>query len=316
MKTRRLGQTDLELTGIGLGTWAVGGPWEYGWGPQEDRDSLEAIEEAMECGINWIDTAPIYGCGHSEEIVGQALRSLGVRPIIATKCGLLWNDRREKISCLKADSIAAECEASLKRLGVDVIDLYQMHWPQPQEQVEEGWEAMVRLVEQGKVRYVGVCNCDVPLLERMATIFPPASLQPPYNMFRRDIEQEILPYCGRKKIGVVAYSPLQKGLLTGKFTPAYLQTLPADDHRLVSDPHFRQPLFDRHLETIERLKNLAAQGELTVGQLAIAWVLRRSEITSAIVGARRKGQIRDFVSAADVSLPESLLEEIEKILHV
>lgn len=315
MKTRRLGQTDLELTVIGLGTWAIGGPWQYGWGPQDDRDSLEAIEEAMECGINWIDTAPIYGCGRSEEVVGRMLRSIRPRPFVATKCGLLWNERREKINCLKADSIAAECQASLKRLGVEVIDLYQMHWPQPAEQVEEGWEAMVRLVEQGKVRYIGVCNCDVPLLERLAKIAPPVSLQPPYSMLRRDIEKEILPYCGQKKVGVVAYSPLQKGLLTGKFTAQYLQQLPPDDHRIVSDLNFRPPLFDRNLDKIERLKRVAAQAGLTIGQLAIAWVLRRPEIASAIVGARRRGQIRDWVFAADVSLPEPLLEEIEKILR-
>jgi aryl-alcohol dehydrogenase-like predicted oxidoreductase len=315
MRTRRLGSTELELTVIGLGTWAIGGPWEYGWGPQDDRDSLEAIEEALACGINWIDTAPIYGCGHSEEVVGRALRSFRPRPLVATKCGLLWNERREKINCLKADSIAAECEASLRRLGVEVIDLYQMHWPQPAEQVEEGWEAMVRLVEQGKVRYVGVCNCDVPLLERISKIAPPASLQPPYSMLRRDIEAEILPYCGRNKIGVVAYSPLQKGLLTGKFTAQYLQTLPPDDHRILYDPNFRSPLFERNAEKIERLKDLASQAALTVGQLAIAWVLRRTEITSAIVGARRKGQIIDLVPAADVQLSEPLLEEIDQILR-
>ncbi len=315
MKTRRLGQTDIELSVIGLGTWAIGGPWQYGWGPQEDRDSLEAIEEAMECGINWLDTAPIYGCGHSEEVVGQALRSLNPRPLIATKCGLVWNECREKISCLKADSIFAECQASLKRLGVEVIDLYQMHWPQPQEQIEEGWEAMVRLKERGWVRQIGVCNCDISQLERLARIEPPASLQPPYSMLRREIEQEILPYCGRRQIGVVAYSPLQKGLLTGKFTAEYLRTLPPDDHRIVSDPNFRPPLFESNLRKIERLKPLAAEAGLTVGQLAVAWALRRPQVTAAIVGARRKGQMRQIVPAASIELSQECLEEIEQILR-
>jgi aryl-alcohol dehydrogenase-like predicted oxidoreductase len=315
MKTRRLGQTDLELTVIGLGTWAIGGPWQYGWGPQEDRDSLEAIGEALECGINWIDTAPIYGCGHSEEVVGRALRQFRPRPLVATKCGLLWNSQREKISCLDARSITAECEASLKRLGVEVIDLYQMHWPQPEEQIEEGWEAMVRLVEQGKVRYAGVCNFTVPQLERIERMAPPASLQPPYSMLQRDIEAELLPYCSRKKIGVVVYSPLQKGLLTGKFTEEYLKTLPPDDHRVQTDPNFRQPLFGRNLRIIERLKDVAAQAGMTVGQLAVAWVLRKLEVTSAIVGARRKGQIREIAPAAEAELPESLWEEVENILN-
>ncbi len=315
MKIRRLGQTDLDLTVIGLGTWAVGGPWQYGWGPQDDRDSLEAIREAIDCGINWIDTAPIYGCGHSEVIVGRAVKEMFPKPLIATKCSLLWNSKREKISCLDAGSIAAECEQSLKRLGVEVIDLYQMHWPQPEEQLEEGWEAMARLKEQGKVRHIGVCNCSTAHLERIAGICPAASLQPPYSMLRRDIEMDLLPYCGQNKIGVVAYSPMQKGLLTGKFTSEYLKTLSPDDHRIRTDPNFKEPLFGRNLKLIERLKKIAGERGLTVAQLAIAWALRRPEVTSAIVGARRKGQIQETAAAGEVELDQPTLDKIKEILN-
>jgi aryl-alcohol dehydrogenase-like predicted oxidoreductase len=315
MKKRRLGQTDLELTVIGLGTWAVGGPWEYGWGRQDDRDSLEAIRQAIDSGINWIDTAPIYGCGRSEEIVGRALKEMSAKPLIATKCGLLWNSKRQKINCLDASSIAAECEQSLKRLGVDVIDLYQMHWPQPEEQFEQGWEAMARLAEQGKARYIGVCNCSIEQMERIAGICPTASLQPPYSMLRRDIEQDLLAYCGQNKIGVVAYSPMQKGLLTGKFNLEYLKTLSPDDHRVQMDPNFKEPLFSQNLRRIDQLKKVAVELGITMAQLAIAWVLRRSEVTSAIVGARRKGQIVETAAAAKVELDNAALGRIEKILN-
>lgn len=315
MKTRRLGQTDLNLTVVGLGTWAIGGSWQYGWGPQEDQDSLDAIFEAMDCGINWIDTAPVYGCGHSEEVVGRALKETGRKPIVATKCGILWNRKREKVNCLDAESIFRECEASLKRLGIETIDLYQMHWPEPDEQVEEAWEAMARLIQQGKVRHIGVSNFSVPQLQRLAEIHPPASVQPPYSMLRRDIEKELIPYCRQNKIGIVAYSPMQKGLLTGKFTREYLQTLPPDDHRIRMDPNFSGSRFGRNLDIIDQLKTIAAEQGITLAQLAIAWVLRNEAVTAAIAGARRKGQISETAAAGDVEPDESALEKIEQILR-
>jgi aryl-alcohol dehydrogenase-like predicted oxidoreductase len=276
MQERQLGYTDLKLTTVGLGTWAMGGPWQFGWGPQDDGDAIAAIIKALEEGINWIDTAPIYGCGHSEELVGKALKQTSQKPFIATKCSLLWNEKREKVSCLKARSIRKECEASLKRLGVDRIDLYQMHWPEPDEDVEEGWEEMARLAEEGKVRYLGASNFNVEHLERVRNIAPVASLQPPYSMLRRDAENELLPYCKENNIGIVVYSPMQRGLLTGKFSKK--------------------------------------RSGKTTAQLAIAWVLRRPEVTAAIVGARRPEQIAETAKAGDWNLTEEDIEEIEQLL--
>ena len=313
MRTKRLGNTDLNLSMIGLGTWAIGGSWQFGWGPQDDADSLRTICAAVDAGINWIDTAPIYGCGHSEEVVGRALKEMSQKPLIATKCSLLWNDKREKINCLNRNSIIAECEDSLKRLGVETIDLYQMHRPKPEEQIEEGWEAMAELVRQGKVRHIGVSNFTVGQLERIAAIHPPASLQPPYSMLRRDIEEKLLPYCGQHKIGVVAYSPMQKGLLTGKFTKEYMQTLAPDDHRLRSR-NFNGDLFEKNLAIVDALRPIAERNNRTLAQLAIAWVLRKEEVTAAIVGARKQKQIEETVQAGDWVLGEEDIAEIETIL--
>jgi len=313
MKTRRLGNTELELTRVGLGTWAIGGSWQYGWGPQDEKDSIATVIAAMEEGINWIDTAPIYGCGDSEKAVGKALKALGERPIIATKCSLVWNEKREKISRLERGSIKAECEASLKRLGVEVIDLYQMHWPEPDEQIEQGWEAMAELVEQGKVRFIGVSNYSVGQLERIAKIYPVASLQPPYSMLRRGIEEELLGYCKRSGIGVVCYSPMQKGLLTGKVTAQWVANLAPDDHRH-RDPAFAEPKLSANLEIVEKLRPIAERNGRSLAELAIAWVLRRKEVTSAIVGARRPEQIRQTAPAAEWKLSDEEIEEIEVIL--
>jgi aryl-alcohol dehydrogenase-like predicted oxidoreductase len=210
MKTARLGNSELEITKVGLGTWAIGGPWLYGWGPQDDNDSVKAIIEAMEAGVNWLDTAPIYGFGHSEEIVAKALSQTSIKPIIATKCGIVWSETVQRQTCLKTESIIAECEASLKRLKVDVIDLYQMHWGDPDEDIEEGYEAMAKCVKAGKVRYLGVSNFNVEQMKRVMKIHPITSLQPPYSMLRRDIEDEILPFCKENNIGVIVYSPLLK----------------------------------------------------------------------------------------------------------
>lgn len=315
MRARQLGNTDLELTVIGLGTWAIGGPWQFGWGPQDDADSIRTIRAAIDAGINWIDTAPIYGCGHSETVVGRALKEMRQKPLIATKCSLLWNDKHEKISCLDHDSIIRECEDSLKRLGVEVIDLYQMHWAQPEQQLEEGWEAMAQLARQGKVRYIGASNFTVEHLRRAAKIYPAASLQPPYSMLRRDIETDLMPYCAQNNIGIVAYSPMQKGLLTGKFTKDYLKTLAPDDHRL-RDPNFTGAAFEKNLRIIGALQTIAARNGRTLAQLAIAWVLRKQEVTAAIVGARKPKQIEETVKAGDWVLDEGIIEEIESVLKM
>ncbi len=313
MKKAKLGNLELEITKVGLGTWAIGGPWEFGWGPQDDNEAIAAIIKAIDLGINWIDTAPIYGCGHSEELVGRALRQIKAKPIIATKCSLLWNEKREKIGCLKKDSINRECEDSLKRLGIDAIDLYQMHWPDPQSDIEQGWEEMARLQKQGKVRYIGVCNFNTEQLDHIRKIAPVTSLQPPYSMIRRNTEKELLPYCKKHNIGVVAYSPMQRGMLTGKFNKEYLATLAPDDHRLRM-PEFTEPQFSANMELAAKLKPIAERNGKTAAQLAIAWVLRRPEITAAIVGARKPSQIAETAPAADWNLSQTDIAEIEKLL--
>jgi aryl-alcohol dehydrogenase-like predicted oxidoreductase len=313
MQTRKLGSTDLVLTTVGLGTWAIGGPWQYGWGPQDDGEAVAAILTALDLGINWIDTAPAYGLGHSEELVGQALRQTKRKPFIATKCGILWNERKEKVVHLKRDSIRRECEASLRRLGVERIDLYQMHWPDPPQDIEEAWEEMALLAAEGKVRYVGVCNFNVEQLERVRKIYPVASLQPPYSMLYREAEKASLGYCAVRNIGVVAYSPMQRGLLTGAFSHERLAALAPDDHRRQA-PEFQEPAFSASLELVEGLKKIAERRGRTAAQLAISWVLRRPEVTAAIVGARRPSQIRETAPAADWNLSRQDIAEIEKLL--
>jgi len=222
MQKRQLGRTDMELTTVGLGTWAMGGPWEYGWGPQDDGEAVEAIQAALEMGINWIDTAPAYGLGHSEELVGTALKQTRRKPYIATKCGILWNDKKEKVTCLKRQSIRDECHASLDRLGVEAFDLYQIHWPDPDEDVEEAWEEMARLADEGKARYIGVSNFSLAQLERVSKIHPVTTLQPPYSMIAREVESEILPFCGDSRIGGVSVSasslPAARTLLSFLFS--------------------------------------------------------------------------------------------------
>jgi aryl-alcohol dehydrogenase-like predicted oxidoreductase len=313
MRTRQLGKFDVRLTTLGLGTWAIGGPWQYGWGAQDDDESLRTILAAVEAGVNWIDTAPIYGCGHSESIVGRAVRGMTAKPLIATKCGLLWNEKRQKVNCLDFDSIIRECEDSLRRLGVETIDLYQMHWPQPDAQIEEAWEAMARLVEQGKVRYLGVSNATVQQIGRLQKVWPVSAVQPPYSMLRRDIEKDLLPYCKQHRIGVVCYSPMQKGLLTGKFTKEFIATLAADDHRR-NDPMFNGAAFERYAKIVEALRPVAQRSGKTLSQLAIAWTLRKEEVTAAIVGARKPKQIQETVAAGDWTLNTDDISDIERIL--
>jgi len=313
MQKRQLGNTDMHLTTVGLGTWAMGGPWQFGWGPQDDEEAVAAIVTALDQGINWIDTAPAYGLGHSEELVGQALRQTKHKPYIATKCGLLWNDKKEKVSCLQRDSIRRECHASLERLGIETIDLYQMHWPDPDQEIEGAWEEMAMLVEEGKVRYIGVSNYSVAQLERVGKIAPVASLQPPYSMLHREVEDELLAYCAERGIGVVVYSPMQRGLLTGKFSPERLATLAQDDHRL-KHPDFQEPRFSATLAMVEQLKKIAQRHGHTCAQLAISWVLRRAEVTAAIVGARRPDQITETVQAGHWNLSADDIAEIEQLL--
>lgn len=314
MRKRKLGWTNEELTVIGLGAWAMGGGgWAYSWGPQDDRESIATIQRALDLGINWIDTAAVYGLGHSEEIVGNAIRGRRDQVFLATKCGLVWDERGNISGRLKAWSVRQELEASLRRLQVDVIDLYQIHWPNPDEDIEEAWTEMAKMVEEGKVRYIGVSNFDVGQMERVRAIHPVASLQPPYSMIRRGIEKEILPYCAKHNIGVIAYSPLASGLLTGKFTRERLAQLTPDDWRRRGNA-FQEPELSANLEFVDALKAIAERYGRPVSHLAIAWVLRRPEVTAAIVGARRPGQIEETAGAADWDLPPEALGEIESLL--
>jgi len=313
MQTRKLGWTDLNLTTIGFGTWALGGgDWKWSWGAQDDQESIAAIERGIGLGINWIDTAPVYGLGHSEQVVGKALKKLSKRPIVATKCSLVWDKDKNISDCLKKASVRAEAEASLKRLGIDAIDLYQIHWPNPNEEIEEGWSAIADLVKEGKVRYAGVCNFSVEQLKRIQPIHPVASLQPPYSMIVRGVETELLQFCAANKIGVVVYSPMQKGLLTGKFMER-AGSLAADDHRR-QDPDFQEPRLKAHLALVEGLRPIAAKSGKTVAHLAIAWILRRPEVTAAIVGARHPSQIAETVAGSEWTLSEQDLYAIDMLL--
>ena len=316
MQTRKLGYTDLYLTTVGLGTWAIGGGgWAYGWGPQDDTDSIRAIQRALDLGINWIDTAAVYGLGHSEEIVGKAIRGRRDQVIIATKCGLVWDEgSTTPYGRLKAWSVRQEVEASLRRLGVDVIDLYQIHWPNPDEDIEEAWATIADLVREGKIRYAGVSNFSVEQMKRIQPIHPIASLQPPYNMLRRDIEAEILPFCAANNIGVIVYSPMASGVLTEKFSRQWVASLPDDDWRKKYSGHLQEPELSANLTLVEGLKAIAARYGRTVSQLAIAWTLRRPEVTAAIVGARRPEQIEQTAPAADWTLPPEVLAEIDDLL--
>ncbi|MBA7503845.1 Aldo-keto reductase YhdN [subsurface metagenome] len=314
MKTRKLGWTDLNLSNIGLGTWAIGGSgWKFSWGPQDDRESISAIHRALDLGINWIDTAAIYGLGHSEEIVGKAIRGLRDKPIIATKCGRLGDRKGNLFGRLKKESIRSEVEASLKRLKIEVIDLYQIHWPEPDEDIEEAWTTLGDLIKEGKIRYAGVSNFNIKQLKRVQPIHPVASFQPPYSMLERGIEGKILQYCSANNIGVIVYSPMQKGLLTGKFTRERVQNLPEDDHRRI-DPRFQEPELSVNLKLVEDLRPITEKSGRTLAQLAIAWVLRHPEVTAAIVGARRPSQIEETVVAGDWVLSKEDVAAIEVLL--
>jgi len=314
MKTRKLGFAGINITKVGLGTWAIGGGgWKFAWGPQDDKKSIDTILRALELGINWIDTAAVYGFGHSEEIVGKAIHGLKKRPFIATKCGRGWDRNGNMYARLKRDSIRKEVDDSLKRLKVDVIDLYQIHWPEPDEDIEEAWETITDFIEDGLIHYSGVSNFSVEQIKRIMNIHPVASLQPPYSILKRDIEDEILPFCKKHNIGVIVYSPMHKGLLTGKFTKDRVKGLPKDDHRR-KDSEFLEPKISSNLKLTRNLEPIAERNNITLAQLAIAWTLRREEVTAAIVGARDPSQIEETVLASDLELKYEDIKEIEKIL--
>lgn len=316
METRRLGTSPLQLTTVGLGTWAIGGgDWKFGWGPQDRDEAIAGIHAALDAGINWIDTTPVYGGGQAEELVGQALAqrpaaSKGV--YVATKCGRILDGRDNVFGRLKRESVRQECEDSLRRLQVETIDLYQIHWPDPEPDIEEAWDEMTRLVEAGKVRYLGVSNHHVPHLQRLSPRHPITSLQPPYSLIARDIEREILPYCREHSIGVIAYSPMGKGLLTGRFDAQRLAQLDPTDHRH-RDPRFQPPQLEINLEFVRGLEQLAQRHGRTTAQLAIAWVLAQPGVTAAIVGARRPSQIQETVQAGDWTLDPATLGEIQQL---
>lgn len=310
MQTKQLGNSDLDITPIGFGAWAIGGSgWEFGWGDQDDKASVAAIHRALELGVNWIDTAAVYGMGHSEEVVAAALRTWsGPRPYVFTKCGRRWDEHGRVHSNLQADSLRRECEDSLRRLQLDVIDLYQIH--RPTEDLEEGWSALAQLQKEGKVRWIGVSNFDAKQLQRAEKIAPVTSLQPPYSLINREVEREVLPYCSSKEIGVIVYSPMASGLLTGAMTRERATTLPVSDWRS-SNAEFKEPKLSRNLALVERLRKIGRLYDRPPGQVAVAWALRNPAVTAAIVGARSAEQVQANTGAADLTLTDHEVAEIE-----
>ena len=314
MQTRRLGNSDLNITPVGYGAWAIGGGgWQFAWGAQDDNDSIAAIHRALELGVNWIDTAAVYGLGHSEEAVARALKTWsGAKPYVFTKCGLRWDAQGNVQKILHADSICREVEDSLRRLAVDTIDLYQIHWPPDPDgpELEEGWSILAALQRQGKVRWIGVSNFDVKQMRRAQSIAPITSLQPPYSLINRSVEEDILPYCLREGIGVIVYSPMASGLLTGAMTRERAARLPKDDWRS-SDPEFRQPRLSRNLALVERLREIGQRHGRSPGEVAVAWTLRNPAVTGAIVGARNARQADGVMRAGEFQLTDKEVNEIE-----
>ena len=321
MKRRPFGKTGLEISPIGLGTWAIGGgDYAFGWGAQDDAESIAAIERAVDLGINWVDTAPVYGLGRSEEVVGRALRHLGSRrPLVFTKCSLVWPEGKRDIHHnLEAASIRWEVENSLRRLGVETIDLMQVHWPRffdapTAGSIEEGWTELAALKKEGKVRHIGVSNFKVEDMERASAIAPVETLQPPYSLLRRGIEAETLPYCLSHQTGVIVYSPMQAGLLSGKMTAARIAAFPDDDWRRRT-PEFLEPRLSKNLAFVEVLRQAGARHGKSPGEVAVAWVLRNPAVTAAIVGFRRPQQVDEMVGAADLQLTDADVREVETAL--
>lgn len=302
----------MQLTAVGFGAWAIGGGnWQYGWGAQDDSDSLAAIAAALDGGMNWIDTAAVYGLGHSEEVVGQAIKQAGTKPYVFTKCSMTWSEDRNIVNSLQ--KVREECESSLKRLGVEAIDLYQIHWPNPEEQIEEGWQTMADLQKEGKIRYLGVSNFNVAQMERALKIAPITSLQPPYSMLNRGIEAEILPFCEKHAIGVINYSPMQSGLLTGAMTRERIAGMPEDDHRR-NRKEFKEPQLTRNLQLADLLKEIGSHYGVEAGVIAIAWTLHHPAITAAIVGGRSAEQVEGVLIAATFRLTEEEFGEISAFL--
>ena len=287
-----------------------GSGWLFSWSHQDDAASISAIHAALDAGMNWIDTAAVYGLGHSEEVVARALVGRANRPYVFTKCARIWDENRQIGKSLKADSIRRECEASLRRLKIDVIDLYQIHWPEPDEDVEEGWATLARLKEEGKVRWIGVSNFNLDQLKRAQAIAPITSLQPPYSLIRREVEPDVLAYCAEQNIGVIAYSPMGSGMLTGTMTRERIAVLPEDDWRRRS-PQFQEPLVTRNLKLADKLNEIATRRERHAGEAAIAWVLRNSAVTGAIVGVRSREQVAGIIGAMDFRLSDDEINEIE-----
>ena len=310
MRYKKLGNSDLTLSVVGLGTWAIGGEgWQYSWGPQDDQQSIKTMHHALDLGVNWIDTAAVYGLGHAEEVVGKALKGMSQKPIIATKCSRKQGADGALYSELKRQSVIQEAEDSLRRLGVEAIDLFQIHWPKPEEDIEEAWEAMTQLIRDGKVRYGGVSNFQIEHMQRCNAGAPLVSLQPPYNMIARYIEEGIIDYCADNDIGIICYSPMYKGLFTGAFTRERIIALPDTDHRKF-DPHFQEPELSANLQLVDELSTLAKRKGVTIAQLTIAWTLRHPQMTAAIVGGRKPEQLDETTAAGDVLLSE---EEIKMI---
>ena len=317
MQTRPLGNSDLKITPVGYGAWAVGGSgWQFAWGSQDDNDSVAAIHRALERGVNWIDTAAVYGLGHSEEVVGRALKSWsGTRPYIFTKGGLRWDAQGNVQKVLNSDSIRHEIDDSLRRLSVDVIDLYQIHWPPDPDSptLEEGWSTLANLKHEGKVRWIGVSNFSVQQMKRAQAIAPITSLQPPYSLLHREVEEEILPYCLYKGIGVIVYSPMASGLLSGAMTRERAARLPKDDWRR-GHSDFTEPNLSRNLELVERLREIAKRHNRSTGEVAIAWTLRNPAVSGAIVGARNASQAEGVMRASELRLSDKEVSEIEEFL--
>jgi aryl-alcohol dehydrogenase-like predicted oxidoreductase len=319
--TRQLGTTDLRITPIGFGAWAIGGPdYAFGWGPQDDADSVAAIHRAVDAGINWIDTAPVYGLGRSERVVARALKSIGSsrRPYVFTKCSLVWDEKGAISHALKAASVRRELEDSLRRLETDVIDLYQIHWSKPwglaapAPDIEEGWRTLAALQQEGKVRHIAVSNFDVAEMERLKPIAPIASLQPPYSMLRRGIESEILPYCLANGIGVIVYSPMAAGILSGAMTRERAMALPASDWRS-KNPEYQEPRLSSNLLLVEELRKISARYGSSPGAVAIAWVLRQPAVTGAIVGFRSAKQVDGLLAAASLRLQPGEIDRVDEL---
>ena len=312
---KKLGNSDLTITPLGIGAWAMGGSgWAFAWGDQDDKDSISAIHAALDAGMNWIDTAAIYGLGHSEEVVGRALEGISKKPYIFTKCERRWDPDGKIFGSLKAESIRKECEDSLRRLRIDVIDLYQVHWPAPEEDIEEGWTEMARLKEQGKVRWIGVSNFNVNQMKRAMNIAPITSLQPPYSLLARDSEAEILPFARENKIGVIVYSPMRAVLLAGKMTKERALHLPPDDWR-TRDSDFKEPNLSRNLQLVELLREVGNRHGRTPAEVALAWTLNNPAVTGAIVGLRRADQVQGTIGALNFRLSPEEVSEVESFFR-